>query len=198
MAEDYVEGGFLRSGEDPYALVGATEPGEDDYIEGGFRRNYGSEGGSGTFMVYPESAVDVIETWYSLRLPESFPLSNENWQVITQMKQTQPYVGDNEGHVILELEARQNQFQIITPWNSEGSPLWTCEATKERWIRFRWVVIYHHESGKGTVQLQVDDRAEATTWEPQHDSEGVIRPAPRCSYPTPSSLPTENCTSTPR
>lgn len=135
-------------------------------------RTNGSEGGAGTFMVYPES-TDEIETWFSLRLPESFPLSDANWQVVMQMKQAQPYVGDNEGHVILEMEARQNQFQIITPWNTESNPLWTCPATKSRWIRFRWVVVYHHASATGRIRLQVDDRAGASDWVVQRDS-GLI------------------------
>lgn len=132
-------------------------------------RRFGSAGGEGTFMVYPES-TKTIETWFSLRLPESFPLSNENWQVVMQMKQAQPYVGDNEGHVILELEARQNQFQIITPWNSESSPLWTCTATKNRWIRFRLAVVYSKSSSKGSLKIQVDDREGASTWVPQYES----------------------------
>lgn len=133
-------------------------------------RTNGSEGGEGTFMVFPES-TDVWEIWYSLRLPESFPLSNENWQVVSQFKQAQDYKSDNEGHVILELEARENQFQIITFDHIEGNELWTCPAVKERWVRFRWVVVFHSNPEIGSVRLQVDDReGEPEDFSPQHDS----------------------------
>jgi hypothetical protein len=134
---------------------------------------YGEAGGSGTFALYKTGQRRT--TFVSMRLPESFPLSNANWQVVTQMKQTQPYSSDTAGGVILELEARENEFQIITPTNPESSPLFKFAAAKNVWVRFRWDVFYSSDNTVARVRLRADTRGNKTTFEPNIDS-GELAP----------------------
>lgn len=129
---------------------------------------YGIAGGSGTFMVYEPG--QRYQTYFSMRLSADFPISNTNWQLVMQMKQAQPYTADGHSSPVIALQARQNQWQIITPAHPEASPLWTAPAIVSRWTRFHWDITYSNNSAVASIRLRIDDRAGATDFVPQYDS----------------------------
>lgn len=135
------------------------------------RRN-GTSGGAGTFMLYPEGTH--YETWFSLRLPSSFPINTPDWCVVMQMKQTQPYTTDNGGAgPIIEMDVRSGNWMVIT---NGTTTLFTAPAKLNVWTRFRIDARYFADPTKGRIRIQIDDRANATTWVPQYDS-GVLTTA---------------------
>ncbi len=139
---------------------------------------YGTSGGKGTFWLYQESTT-IIVTFFDLRPAENFPASNENWQNVMQMKETQPYekVGPY-GLVIYHMELRENEWQIIVPPKAEEEPLFTAPAAVNQWTRFRIENVYSTSSKLGSTNIQIDDRTGLPANSPfkaQHSSGTIPR-----------------------
>ena len=108
------------------------------------------------FNLYREGQRRV--TFLSLRLPAGFPLGTDRWQVVTQMKQTQP--ADNGGGTpVLALHAYRGSWELRRS-NSAGpsgdtTALWSTRAATGVWTRFAFDVTYsRHDTG--SVKLYVD------------------------------------------
>jgi hypothetical protein len=115
----------------------------------GERCELGENSTSGPTAFYREG--DHLLTYYSERLPSNFPLSTDSWQTVMQMKQAQPS-HDNGGGVALEMEARQNHWEVVANWNT----IWQFPAQTGVWTRFVWDVYYSKDPSKGWVQVSAD------------------------------------------
>lgn len=128
-------------------------------------RRYGITGDLGTFMLYQPG--QRYQTYFSLRLPTDFPITNTNWQIVMQMKQAQPYTNDGNSIPILAMQANNGTFQML---GRNSVQLWKAPATLGRWIRFHLDITYSKNPSIGRVRVQIDDRAGATDFVPQYDS----------------------------
>ena len=118
---------------------------------------YGENGGAGTFALYREGDHDV--TFLSLRLPASFPLNATAWQVVMQMKQTQP--ADNGGGTpVISLHASHGRWSV---WQSDSAgsssdshAVWSTPATSGVWTRFAFDIVYSQDPSVGSIKVYVD------------------------------------------
>jgi hypothetical protein len=98
-------------------------------------------------------------TFMSLHLPSNFPLSTTTWQVVMQMKQSQPS-NNGGGTPVLSLEARANQWRLMQSnsenYSSNTHQLWSAPAQTGHWTRFAFDVIYSEHASAGYVKAYVD------------------------------------------
>jgi Polysaccharide lyase len=90
-------------------------------------------------------------TYFSLRLPNNYPLSSTRWQVVMQMKQTHPADG-GDGAPIIELDAKGGRWRLINSWNE----VWSVPAQLNRWTRFAFDMRYSQDPGKASMKVYVD------------------------------------------
>lgn len=110
-----------------------------------------------TFHLYREGEHKV--TFFSMRLPSNFPVNTPDWQVVMQMKQTQPADNGN-GTPVLSLDVEGGQWKLFQSDSiletSGGSFLWTTPAANSVWTRFAWDVTYSQNSSLGKVKVYAD------------------------------------------
>jgi hypothetical protein len=110
-----------------------------------------------TFTLYREGEHRV--TFFSIRLPASFPLAVDDWQLVMQMKQTQPSDNGN-GTPVLALEARQGQWKLFHSASVDQSgiavELWSAPARTETWTRFAFDVVYSKDPTVGRIKVYAD------------------------------------------
>jgi hypothetical protein len=111
----------------------------------------------GTFFLYNAGDRRVTEFW--MRLPTSFPINTNKWQVVMQMKQTGPHA-NNGGTPVLALEAREGRW-VLTQSDSPGyapatHEVWSTPATLGQWAHIRLDVTYSPDPSLGKVQLGVN------------------------------------------
>jgi hypothetical protein len=110
-----------------------------------------------TFQLYREGERRV--TFMSMRLPSNFPLSTTDWQVVMQMKQTQPADNGN-GTPVVELSASQGHWRLAQSGSplltSTGRLLWDTPAANGIWTRFAFDVTYSQYDTQGSIKAYVD------------------------------------------
>lgn len=93
-------------------------------------------------------------TFLSLRLADDFPLDRKAWQVVMQMKQTQP--ADSGGGVpVLALQANRNRWRLVHSDYDVGV-IWAAPASRGRWVRFAFDVTYSTDPEVGSVRVSAD------------------------------------------
>ena len=98
---------------------------------------------------------DRLITYISLKLSKKFPLERDLWQVVMQMKQTQP--SDNGGGTpILALLAQDGRWRLI----DQRSELWSAPARANRWTRFSFDVTYSDAPTEGAIRVAADLNAD--------------------------------------
>ncbi len=111
----------------------------------------------GPTALYREGDHSV--TFASFRLPASYPLENTSWQVVMQMKQTQPSANGG-GTPVLSLEAKGGRWRLLQSTSNGPSgdtrELWTAPAARGVWTRFAFDVTYSQDPARGSVQVDVD------------------------------------------
>ena len=120
-----------------------------------------------TFNLYREGEHRI--TFLSLRLPSGFPLSTTTWQVVSQMKQTQP--SDNgDGTPVLALHAEAGQWKLFQSssvlLSSNTTELWGVNATKSQWTRFAFDVKYSQNNTIGSVKVYIDLNGDGDALDP--------------------------------
>ena len=104
-----------------------------------------------TFYLYEEGMRRVTRFW--IRLPSSFPIDATTWQVVMQMKQTQPAAGAGESPII-SLNAVDGEWQLV----KEGNVRWaTPVTTLGQWTRVRFDVTYSVNPAKGKIQVDIGE-----------------------------------------
>jgi hypothetical protein len=121
-----------------------------------------------TFALYREGQHRV--TFMSLRLPNNFPLGTTAWQVVMQMKQTQPSAGGGGGP-ILSLEATGGRWRL----QSSTGALWSTPARTGTWTRFAFDVYYSQYSSVGFVKVYVDLNGDGDALDPGEQSPKIRR-----------------------
>jgi hypothetical protein len=110
-----------------------------------------------TFQLYREGERRV--TFLSMRLPSNFPLSTTDWQVVMQMKQTQPSDNGN-GTPVVELSASHGHWRLAQSGSilltSTGRLLWDTPAANGIWTRFAFDVTYSQDETQGSIKVYVD------------------------------------------
>ena len=124
-----------------------------------------------TFTLYREGQHRI--TVLSLRLPADFPLSTRDWQVVMQMKQTQPADNKN-GTPVLALQAQANRWVLYHSASVEESgdtvQLWSAPATKGTWTRFAFDVVYSQKSTVGKIKVYADLNGDGDALDPGEQS----------------------------
>lgn len=135
---------------------------------GANERRYGIAGGAGTFMLFQPGVR--YQTWFSQRLSSGFPVSTTDWQVVMQMKQTQPYTSDGQSSPIIEMDVRSSAWTVIRNVGATATTIFTAPAVVSRWTRFCYDITYSPDPAIGCIRLTIDDRAGATDFVAQYDS----------------------------
>jgi len=98
-------------------------------------------------------------TFISLRLPPGFPLHTRSWQVLMQIKQSQPADGGN-GSPRLALQAADGRWILTHAGPSEtdvgDGTVWSAPARIGVWTRFAFDVVYSADPSVGSVRLSAD------------------------------------------
>ena len=114
-------------------------------------------------------------TFASFRLPANYPLEDTRWQVIMQMKQTQPSANGG-GTPVISLEARGGRWRLLQSTSSGPSgdtrELWTAPAQRGVWTRFAIDVSYSQDPERGAIRAFADlngdgDAADASERSPE-------------------------------
>jgi hypothetical protein len=131
--------------------------GDDFYGErcelGRNESRYGENKGretSGTFALFWEGQHKI--TFFSQRYPATFPTTAPVWQVIMQMKQTQPYT-DANGGVALTLQIFGGRLRLY----NFDTRVWSIPAPRHGiWVRYALDVVYSTNPAIGSVKVYVD------------------------------------------
>jgi hypothetical protein len=130
---------------------------DGDYIDGERCELGLNDHNTGPTALYHEGERRV--TFFSVRLPNDFPLGEDAFQTLMQMKQTQP--SDNGGGTpVLELDAFEGRWGLHQS-NSRGPAsvsheLWSVPAETGVWTRFAFDVTYSQSPSLGRVRVYVD------------------------------------------
>ena len=125
-----------------------------------------------TFSLYREGQHRI--TFLSLRLPANFPLSTRDWQVVMQMKQTQPAENSGTGTPVIALHAEANRWRLFQSSSAGESgdtvELWSAPATAGRWTRFAFDVVYSQNTGVGRIKVYADLNGDGDAADPGEQS----------------------------
>ena len=113
-------------------------------------------------------------TFLSYRLPKNFPLDRARWQVVMQMKQTEPTDGGGFSTPVLALHAFDHRWRLYHTGagnrgrngSREDQEVWSAPARTGRWIRFAFDVNYSVDPGVGTVRVYVDKNGDGDALDP--------------------------------
>lgn len=98
-------------------------------------------------------------TFASFRLPPGFPLQHRSWQLVMQMKQSQPSRAGG-GSPRLALEAAEGRWRLVHagPTNSplQDHTVWSAPAQTGVWTRFAFEVAYSADPSLGSVRVVAD------------------------------------------
>ena len=119
----------------------------------------------GTFYNYFEG--DRRTTYFSVRLPDNFPLNATKWQGVGQMKQAAP--NDSTTAIpVLSFSAYNGVWSFWHTANDAQSDteLWKTPARKNVWTRIRVDGYYSQYSNLGWVQYSVDSNGDGDFADP--------------------------------
>jgi Polysaccharide lyase len=172
---------YLLTGGDPHPMAGGDPQGNSAYRRltvhdgdnvWGERCELGdNDWRDGPTAFYREGQHRL--TYISYRLGEDYPLSNPNWQVVMQMKQTQP--SENGGGTpVISLEARDGRWKLIQSnspgYSSDTHVLWSTPAETGVWTRFAFDVVYSQDPDRGSIRLSVDLNGDGDARDPGEQS----------------------------
>jgi Polysaccharide lyase len=171
---------FIPSGGDPHPTGGGQPQPNRSYrrltvIDGdqvfGERCELGyNDYRRNTFGLYHEGERRI--TFMSIRLPTTFPLGVHDWQLVMQMKQTQP--ADNDGTPVLALEAQGDRWRLFhsasVDKSSDSVELWSAPAAPGRWTRFAFDVVYSQDTSRGRIKVYADLNGDGDALDPGEQS----------------------------
>jgi Polysaccharide lyase/RTX calcium-binding nonapeptide repeat (4 copies) len=172
---------YSASGGDPHAAAGGAPQGDsayrrltvldgDDYY--GERCELGkNDHRTGPTAFYREGQHRL--TYLSYKLGDDYPLSNPGWQVVMQMKQTQPSANGG-GTPVISLEARNGRWNLIQSnsagYSSDTHVLWSTPAETGVWTRFAFDVVYSQDPAIGSIRVSVDLNGDSDSLDPGEQS----------------------------
>jgi hypothetical protein len=125
-----------------------AELGDSDY--------FWEDGKPDTFYLYRAGMHRVTSFW--MRLPSNFPLDSDEWQVVMQMKQSDPAT-NADGTPVIALQATQGQW-ILKQSLSSGPAgdtriLWRTPARLGVWTRIVVDAIYSTDPATGRLTMSI-------------------------------------------
>lgn len=116
-------------------------------------------------------------TFLSLRLAPRFPVRARTYQVVMQMKQSQP-ADAGGGPPILSLEARDGRWRLTQhsaeETRFERGQVWSGPAAKGVWTRFAFDVVYSTDPGRGAVRVSADLDGDGDLGDPAEQSPRIV------------------------
>jgi hypothetical protein len=157
---------LIPSGGDPHPTATGQSQGNSSFrrirvLDGdnffGERCELGDNWAKGPTAFYREGRRRI--TAISLRLPPGFPVNAQTWQVVMQMKQSQPSANGG-GSPALELQVFNGQWRLNqsghTGLTSDSRKLWTWPARTGVWTRFSFDIKYSRSPRKGRIRVIAD------------------------------------------
>lgn len=99
-------------------------------------------------------------TFASIRLPKGFPLHRRLWQVVLQMKQSEPANGPGFDTPVLALHAYRDRWRLYHTGAGDHrdgpEQVWSAPAEARSWVRFAFDVTYSVDPSIGSVKIYVD------------------------------------------
>jgi Polysaccharide lyase len=99
-------------------------------------------------------------TFASFWLPPQFPLHRRAWQVVMQMKQSQPSNGPGFDTPVLSLHAYRDRWRVYHTGAGYRAPgptqIWSAPAEAGAWVRFAFDVVYSDDPDVGSLRVYVD------------------------------------------
>lgn len=143
-----------------------------------------------TFFLYEPGTRRVTSFW--IRLPSNFPIETDNWQVVMQMKETDP-ASNTDGTPVIALQATQGRWQLkqsLSPGPSHDTRvLWETPAKVGVWTHIVVDATYSSDPSKGLIQMTIGDARSPVfhTYTLKHE---ISPPGPglRSGEPIPSHL----------
>lgn len=119
---------------------------------------YGQRGGRGTFQLYREGERRI--TFVSYRLLHATPIRTRDFQLVMQMKQTQP-AGNGGGTPMLSLGVEEHRWVLRASSPGPGRSarnreLWQARARPGVWTRVALDVTYSPYARLGRVRIFLD------------------------------------------
>jgi len=149
----------VNRGGDPSALADGKSQGADRFrrlrvLDGddfyGERCEVGlNDHRSSPTALYREG--DRLITYISVKLSKKFPAEGDRWQVVMQMKQSQPS-DSGGGRPTLALHVYDGRWHLV----DEQSELWSAPATTNRWTRLSFDVTYSGSPTGGAIRVAAD------------------------------------------
>jgi len=172
---------YSTSGGDPHAAAGGLPQGNSAYRRLTVRDGddfYGercelgeNDWRDGPTAFYREGKHRL--TYISYKLGDDYPLANHSWQVVMQMKQTQPSANGG-GTPVISLEARNGRWNLIQSdsagHSSDTHVLWSTPAETGVWTRFAFDVLYSQDPEVGSIQVSVDLNGDDDSLDPGEQS----------------------------
>jgi hypothetical protein len=113
-------------------------------------------------------------TFASFKLPSQFPLDTPAWQVVMQMKQTEPTDGAGFPTPVLALHAFNGRWRLYHTGGGNRGPgdeqVWSAPAKTDRWVRFAFNVLYSADPSRGSVRIWVDRNGDGDALDPHERS----------------------------
>jgi hypothetical protein len=138
------------------ALDGDLYHGNSERAELGDSDYTFENGMSDTFYLYRAGMRRVTSFW--MRLPASFPINTDDWQVVMQMKQTDPAT-NADGTPVIALQATQGQWilkQSLSPGPAEDTRvLWRTPARVGVWTHITVDATYSTDPSAGRFAIAI-------------------------------------------
>jgi polysaccharide lyase-like protein len=138
------------------ALDGDLYHGNSERAELGDSDYFSEDGRSDTFYLYRAGMRRVTSFW--MRLPTSFPLNTDDWQVVMQMKQTDPAT-NADGTPVIALQATEGQWLLKQSDSSGPSEdtriLWRTPAKVGVWTHIVVDATYSTDPAAGRFAITI-------------------------------------------
>jgi hypothetical protein len=174
---------WMSTGGDSHPTITGEAQGNDAYrrvtvFDGdefwGERCELGDDSPKSPTTIYREGSHWI--TQMSVRLPTNFPLDQDMWQVIMQMKQTG--AANSGGTPVIELDAYDGAWRLrqsLSPRAaSDSRELWAAPLSTGRWTRFSFDMVYSRMPWRGSINVSVDLNGDSDFLDPGEQS-GTMR-----------------------
>lgn len=115
-------------------------------------------------------------TGASIRLPHDFPLDTDHWQVVLQMKQSQPSANGG-GTPVIELDAYADRWRLrqgdSAGPSDDARELWSAPAALGVWTRFAFDVTYSSDPRRGRIRVSADLNGDGDFGDPGERSRAI-------------------------